>query len=435
MSDKDFNVAIVGGGLCGLACAIALGQRSIRYHIYEARSSFTEIGAGINIGPNTLKAFEAIDPALGDAIFRMCSRNPASKADVWMQMRYGAPTNQHSDYELITELMAPPTGNMAAHRNDLLRLLASRLPESCASFDKKLTGVDQTEAGVTLRFADGGLATASVVVGCDGVHSAVRKAVLGHDSPASVPQFVGDGVYRAMIPVEKMQALLGREAGRTSQILLGPNGYLIMYSVAGGENMNVGLWTRTKGDWILKEWIKPHQRAEMLNDFDGWGDTTQKIMDMIPDPSFWATHGHLQQPDKPFVGRVCLIGDSAHSMPPHQGAGAGQAMEDAYVLAEVLAELTVIGPTQSSIHCALAAFEAVRKTHSQQVLNTSVEAMQFWSDFHDYHKTDGDVDTFTKAAEERFAWIWNYDVVSAGQAVRVECRRRIGLPDREIERP
>ncbi|QIW94613.1 hypothetical protein AMS68_000131 [Peltaster fructicola] len=422
---EDFTVAIIGGGLCGIALALALTKRSVPYRLYEARSSFTEIGAGINIGPNTLKAFEAIDPFLGDAIYVMCSRNPAPKENVWMQIRYGAKTAKHADYELITELMAPPTGNMAAHRNDLLSLLASRLPQGVASFDKKLVTIDQTDSNVTLDFEDGTSATASVAIACDGIHSSARRAILGLDDPASVPHFVHDGAYRAMIPVRDMQALLGEENGRMSQVLLGPNGYIIMYAVAGGGNMNVGLWFRTPEQWTSKEWVKPHQRSEMLKDFGQWGEVAHKIMDMIPDPSFWATHCHQKQPDHPFVGRVCLTGDSAHSMPPHQGAGAGQAMEDAYVLAEVLSKLDSTENSPSSVRCAFEAFEVIRQTRSQEVLQSSVQAMQFWSDFHDYKKTDEQVAAFTQAAEERFVPLWKHDLIADGRAVQEEYQRRI----------
>ena len=75
-SSPAFHAAIVGGGLCGLSLAIALRARSIRYKIYESRASFTEVGTGINLGPNTLKTFELIDESLGEAIRKLCTRNP-----------------------------------------------------------------------------------------------------------------------------------------------------------------------------------------------------------------------------------------------------------------------------------------------------------------------------------------------------------------------
>lgn len=425
MASQAPHIAIVGGGLCGLALAIALTKRSVPCHIYESRSSFTEIGAGINIGPNTLKAFECIDPSLGDAVYKLCSRNPVPKETVWMQLRYGAPTAQHKDYDLITELMAPPTGNMAAHRNDLLQMLADHLPPGHASFNKKVVGIDQAGSYATLQFADGTTANASIVVACDGIHSAVRKSILDKDDPAAVPQFVHDGAYRAMIPVKKMQSILGEESGRVSQIILGPDGYIVMYTIAGGENVNLGIWLRVKDKWTQASWVKEHQRDAMLNDCREWGEKVHQIMDEIPDPAFWATHCHSSQPKHAFVGRVCLIGDSAHSMPPHQGAGSGQAMEDAYVLAELLAELDIRTATTSSIRSAFEAFDEVRRPHSQQVLETSIEAMQFWSDFYEQSKSEQVSSEYVRAANERMAPIWTHDLKKEARLVCEGYRSRL----------
>lgn len=410
---ETMQVAIVGGGLCGLALAIALKKRSIPFTIYEARSSFTELGAGINLGPNTLEAFRLIDPALSEEVLKLCTKNPPPKEHLWMTVRLGGPTNTFEDAKVVAELNAPPTGNATVRRNDLLQLLADAAGLEHAQFNKKLVDLIETEGQVNLTFSDNSTAAASIVVACDGIHSAVRRKLLGASHPAANPEYSQVGAYRAVVSTSDLEAAIGSTIARSSTLFLGParTGYIIMYPVELGDKVNIGLWVRKPGTWDEREWVLPDQRREMEADFGAWGKTVHKIMDLVGDPPFWPTFCHLSQPDSLHSDGICLIGDSAHSMPPHQGAGAGQAMEDAFVLAEVLG-----ASNGADVKAALKAYEAVRTPRSQKVLQTSVEAMGFWSDIHHAELSEEDVRRFAQEAQERFRWIWQDDI--AGQARR-----------------
>ncbi|KAK5112557.1 hypothetical protein LTR85_011249 [Meristemomyces frigidus] len=415
-SPEPYHVAIIGGGLCGLSLAIALRKRSVPFKIYETRGSFTELGAGINIGPNTLKAFQLIDPSLSEALEKLWCRNPPGKENVWMQIRLGAPTDKHEDGALITEIMSPPTGNVTVGRNELLQALAERAGFQHAVFNKKLVGYSQNENNVKLEFADGTEATASAVIACDGIHSAVRRAMLGPDNPAVRPLYSGAGVYRGILPTEDLEPVLGPEGARTSQIHLGPGGYVIMYPIEGGKKVNVGLWPWRKEPWTNQDvWVLPAQRKEMETQFANWGPRVHQIMALIGDPPFFATHYHAAQPDSHYQGRVCLIGDAAHSMPPHQGAGAGQAMEDAYVMAEVLSHIDKQAPTKKQVEAAFMGYEAVRKPRSQRILETSHEAFTFWTDLYDKSLTDERMERFIGESNERVQWIWSGDIEGQGE--------------------
>lgn len=417
-TDQSFRVAIVGGGLCGLSLAIALKKRSIPYTIYESRASFTEIGAGINLGPNTSTTFTLIDESLGEALEKLCTHNPPGKENVWMQIRFGAPTARFNDGQLITELMAPPTGNTTVRRNDLLAMLAERAGAEHAAFNKKLVDLSQDDSGVTLTFADGTSDTASAVIACDGIHSAVRRALVGPDSKAATPQFSECGGYRAVLSRERLEQAVGPEIANTSNVVLGPDAYVIMYPVEGKQSVNTGLWPWKRGAWTEQTWMLPAQKKQMEEQFKDWGDTVHKIMDLMPDPPFFASHHHAIQPDSFFKGRICLIGDAAHSMPPHQGAGSGQAMEDAYVVAEVLGAVPLHNATQRDIEAALKGYEDVRRPRSQKVLETSVEAMGFWSDWYRRDLTDEDVKEYVDTASGRFQWIWYDDIAGQAQKAR-----------------
>ena len=188
---------------------------------------------------------------------------------------------------------------------------------------------------------------------------------------------------------------------------MGPDAYVTMYPVEGREKVNIGLWPRKAGSWKHREWVLTSQRAAMETDFREWGAIVHKIMDLMEDPPFSAAFYHASQPETVVDRRLCLIGDAAHAMPPHQGAGAGQAMEDSLVLAEVLGEVKVNVATGSEIKQELKAYERVRTARSQKVLETSVQAMDFWSDFHRQDVTVREASQFAEDALERFQWIWH----------------------------
>lgn len=409
------HVAIVGGGLCGLALAIALEKRAISFTIYEARSSFTELGAGINLGPNTLEALRLIDPVLSDEVLRLCTRNPPPKEDLWMTIRLGGPTKEFEDAGLLTELTAPPTGNATIRRNDLLQLLADTINFDHVSFNKKVVNLTEAVGGVVLTFSDGTTAAADVVVGCDGIHSIIRRELLGANHPAANPQYSGVGAYRAVVPMHELEAAVGPSIARSSTLFVGPGAYIIMYPIELGTKVNIGFWVYRPGPIDEREWVLASQKEEMQSQFLGWGETVQRIIALVGDPSFWPTFCHTKQPISVSSDRVCLIGDSAHSMPPHQGAGAGQAIEDAYVLADALSTVSSSdGWSNDQIKNALKAYENVRSPRSQKVLETSVEAMDFWCSLHREDLTEQDVQRFACKAQERFHWIWHNDI--AGQA-------------------
>ncbi|KAK5163239.1 uncharacterized protein LTR77_010825 [Saxophila tyrrhenica] len=430
MSNPPFHVAIIGGGLCGLSLAIALTKRSISHTIYEARASFTEIGAGINLGPNTIEAFKLIDSDIGDAIFSLATRNPGRKKDLWMDCRLGAPTDDFEDAKLIYQITtAPlPIGTMTVSRNELLQFLAQRTKPENARYNKKLVDLKHSDDDVTLTFDDGSRDTASVVIGCDGAHSVVRRLLLGPDNPATSAKFAQTGVYRAVFPIEKFEKLLGKDQAGVSTVRLGPGGYVIHYPIDGGKNINVGLWPGNKEVWEHEAWVIPNQKSQMVEDFKAWGPTVQGLIkEMSDETAFWATFTHSVPPESYFEGRVCIIGDSAHSMGPHQGQGASQSMEDACVMAEVLqaASSASAGTAAQQVQAAFAGYEHVRKPRFEKALRTSNEAFSFWGDLWKSKLSEADLEAFAKQADERFPWLWHPDIAGQGRRALAEMNRRL----------
>ena len=129
--------------------------------------------------------------------------------------------------------------------------------------------------------------------------------------------------------------------------------------------------------------------------------------------------------------RTCLIGDAAHAMTPHQGAGAGQAMEDAFVMAEVLGCVDRECPTSQQIEAAFAAFEAVRRPRAERVLETSQDAMGFWTALYERPLSGERLQQFVEDANQRFHWIWHNDIARQGVDAVQAMKRSLG-PDHGI---
>jgi salicylate hydroxylase len=416
--DKPFHVAIVGGGLCGIALAIALKARNISFTIYEAKQSFTEIGAGINLGPSALLSLRLIDPSLGEKILKLATRNPAPNEDVWFQFKYGAPSGDHKDGELIFEIKEPPMGNATFHRQELLHSLASEMGVEHAKFNKKFVKYEQNEDEVTMTFADGTEETASLLIACDGIHSKVRIAMFGEDNIVSKAHFSHAGLYRKVVPMEQAVAAIG-ESARQSQMHFGPGGYLITYPVSGGTALNCGAWHSLKEPWKGETWLMPRQGAHFQKQFAEWGERAKKILAFFDaDPDLWGSFQHTHQPGSVYDGRVMLIGDAAHGMPPHQGSGASQAVEDSYVLAEVLAVARRRGFSSRVIDASLQAVESVRKPRTSRVHRYSSEGGPRWLEFYEKKLAGQELEEWIDVTKQRLDWIWLVDM--AGEAEKAK---------------
>jgi salicylate hydroxylase len=416
--DEAFHVAIIGGGLCGISLAIALKVRNISFTIYEAKQSFTEIGAGINLGPSALRSLHRIDSSLGVKFLDLATRNPPPNEETWMFFRYGAPSGTHKDGELMFELKAPPTGNLTFHRQELLHLLAPEMGTEHAKFNKKFMTYKQTDDGVTMKFADGTEETASVLIGCDGIHSRVRTAMFGENNIVSKAHFSNAVVYRKIIPMEQAIEAIG-ESARESQINFGPGGYLITYPVSKGTAVNCGAWQLYERPWDSHEWVLPNQKAHFDKSFKNWGHRAKKILAFFDsDPAIWGSFQHMHQAETFCDGRVMLVGDGAHGMPPHQGSGASQAVEDAYVLAEVLASIKQEGGSSDMIEAGLKAVESIRKPRSSMVHHYSFISGHRFSKLFDQKLEGQELEEWICLTKQRLEWIWKVDI--AGEALKAK---------------
>jgi salicylate hydroxylase len=427
-NDPNHPIAIVGGGLGGLALAIGLLKHGIHVHIYEAAAEFAEIGAGVAFGPNSTRALALIDQELIEGYKKHATFNEDRERDhTFISIRWGvdeerkAPENVGKDVgngakagDLIWHLddkWAPEGATKLGvrtrsciHRARLLDVLVSLLPAGIASFGKSFESLEtQPDGTIKLQFEDRTTAMASAVIGCDGIKSKVRSHVCGSDIDAT---YVGEYAYRAMVPKAEAEKALGAELARNGQLYCGYGAYIVTYPVEHGEFTNMVAIPHELGDawsWDHQEWTVPATTDEFVRKYQGWIPALVDVFKRHCQPMKWALF-NLQHDAPYFKGRVCLLGDSAHAATPHLGAGAGMAMEDAYILSNLIAAVK----GSDDIESAFTAYDEVRRPRTQKLIELSrlsgliIEFLM--------PDVGDDVRKVREKYEEWYQWLWHEDL-------------------------
>jgi salicylate hydroxylase len=410
------TVGIVGGGIGGVALAVALSRDpGLDVQVFEAAAQFSEIGAGVSFGPNAVRAISLL--GLEAAYRRIADSSPAPFEDVWFEWRRG------SDDGYLTATLAPGCGQSSVHRADFLDAIVAHLPEGIAHFGKRCVEVTQDGDSATARFDDGTSFRADILIGFDGIKSAVREHVLPAETYGEItPFWSGTYAYRGMISTTQLEEALeskgaDRRLALVPQMYLGRDRHILTFPVKQSELINVVAFItdRSTPEPQLpegEEWVQAVSQQEMLDVFADWGAASQAILECIPEPTRWALH-ELPELPRYHRGRVLLVGDAAHALVPHQGAGAGQALEDAYVLASLLGDEAC---QRDNVEQVLAAFEAVRHGRTCRVQRTSHEA----GDVYEFAAAgiDDDETRLIENLETRFDWLWNHDPHSDVLAAR-----------------
>ncbi|TGO41849.1 hypothetical protein BHYA_0015g00120 [Botrytis hyacinthi] len=418
---KPFHVAICGGGIGGLCMAIGLIKQSIPCIVYEAAPAFAEIGAGVSFGPNSIRAMELIDPAIKRG-FNNCATYNGSpeERDVWFDFRIGTSEEGWKDFktgkppvnegEFLAKVVAEGYGQASVHRAHFLDELVKLVPKEIAQFGKRVEKVEEKGSRLLMTFQDGTTAEADAVIGCDGIKSRTRHMVLGDDHDATSPVFSGKYAYRGLIPMEKAIGAVGEYLAKNSQMYLGHKSHILTFPIEKGATMNVvAFQTQPDGKWENEKWVIPMKESDMFSDFEGWGKDAKHILSLMEKPDVWALFDHPPAPTY-YKGRLVLSGDAAHASTPHQGAGAGQAIEDAFVLSNLLGDCKEVG----DIEGAFRAYDELRRPRSQKVVKTSREAAELY-EFENEEDVRGDgvdvnIESMKKKLVERCKWIWNEDL-------------------------
>ncbi|TVY28776.1 6-methylsalicylic acid decarboxylase [Lachnellula hyalina] len=282
-TDPPLSIAIIGAGIAGVTLAIALSGHSPNIHItiFESRLQFSEISAGVGLGPNAVKAMDLISPKITEAYNTVKTANLwPEKAEVWCDIRYGdGPKAGNMISEMKSENGFVPC---SASRAQFLAKLIDLLPETVGlRFGKRVIDVegdDEDEPGKTrVRFEDGTDVHVDAVIGCDGIRSACRRILLGENDRAANAVYSGKYAYRQVVDMSTAVRAVGPEV-QNRQVYLGQGGHISTCPIRNGKALNIVAFKDAKGTpWKQRQWVIPSSRDILLKDFKSWGDKPIKL--------------------------------------------------------------------------------------------------------------------------------------------------------------
>ncbi|KAI2633895.1 hypothetical protein GGS21DRAFT_543802 [Xylaria nigripes] len=360
MSAPKINIAIVGGGIAGLALAAGLIKKPhLNVHVYEAVSRYSDVGAGLALHQNAIKAMSLIGPEVRQAYIDKALT--MGEEDEEMVTQVILAQGPHKG-ELVAEL-GRAKGRKTVSRADLLDGLLALLPRSCISFGKRLQGITaHDDASLTLSFEDGSAATADCVLGADGIHSVTRAYLLGPTHPATPPKNHDNWqIYRTLVPTTQALSQIPAKWTTEVPILLGPRGHVNCIPLNKNTRLSAGVAVR--GAEIAPAGGRaPPLDVSLYADYSAEARAIVALVARDTSAS-WAAADHDHAP---FYARdnVAILGDAAHAALPFAGNGAAQALEDAAVLNHLFAHVR----SRARIAAALGAFCVVRRPRSQMVV-------------------------------------------------------------------
>ena len=346
------RVAIIGAGLGGLTCAISLRKAGIDVDVYEAAEKIEETGAGLTLGLGAQHVFRALG-VQGAVAAQAC---PAGNVAF---LHYRSADVLMGTHDTGDGLGDDGTENITRHiyRADLQNVLLAELDRlgGRTHTGHRLLRYEQSASGATSHFANGNTANADALIGADGVRSAIRAQMV----PGDAPRFANHVAYRFLVPLEAAAPFM--DLGR-SAIFIGPQRTFNRYSMAQGQIINVAALVETEEE-VPEGWSTAAMQSELRDAFTGWHPSVEGLIGEAKGIIKWGLYDRapLQQWS---AGHVTILGDAAHAMLPFLGMGAAMAVEDGYVLAQLLARHT-------SITHAFAAYEKRRIPRTEEVHHAS----------------------------------------------------------------
>ena len=389
------KILIAGGGIGGLAAALALLKRGFDVEVYEQASALKEVGAGLQLSANCNRALYEL--GLGEELQRLSCEATGkeirlwSSGDTWKLFDLGPQSVARYGYPYFTvyrpDLLAVLAAGVRAYKPDAIRLGARSL------------GFLQDADGVTLLL-EAGAVRGDVLIGADGVHSNIRQSLFGADRP----QFTGLMAWRGVIPMQRLPERMRRMVGTN---WVGPGGHIVHYPLRAGQLMNfVGV--RERDDWQVESWSVAGRVDETLADFTGWHEDIQLMIRAIDVPYKWALKHRAPLP-KWSVGRVSLLGDACHSTLPFLAQGAAMAIEDGFILARALEAC-------ADAEVALGRYEEARRARTTRMVEGAAANSKRFHNPELAH-VDGarayvDREWNEARVKERYEWLFTYDVTT-----------------------
>ena len=332
---RNMKAIIIGAGIGGLATAIALQQQGIAVRVYERADALCPLGAGLSLWPNAVHVLDKL--GVGDAI----RAEMPSLQHSGIYTADGATLSRIAGADMAKRFGTP---SIVAHRADLARILAEAAGD-VMSYGRAFTHYEQNKDAVVVHLSDGTFDTAQLLIGADGIRSAVR----GQMQPKAQPVYRGYAAWRGVttFPHDVAAARWGETWGRGRRFGLLPLSEGRVYWFAAESR--------------AQNSPPSDHKAHLMRYFGGWAAPVPAVIEATPsDDVLYHDINSLEPLSTWTAGRVVLLGDAAHAMTPDLGQGACQALEDAVVLANTLAG-------SDDLQAALAAYQRERIPHTKRV--------------------------------------------------------------------
>jgi len=387
------KVVIAGGGIGGLSAAIALCKVGFEVEVVERASALQEVGAGLQLSPNATKGLASL--GVLEAVAAI------SSIPETLEMRIGRTGQKVFSIPIAREARnrygAP---YLHAHRADLIDILSRAAVQAGAQIrlGARVSAYVRDDAGLRVGLDTGAILPCDLLVGADGVRSAVRRQMLGEEAP----RFTGAVAWRMTAPAD-----VAPDLPQSAIVWAGPGKHAVTYRIRRGTLINFVGVVETR-EWRSESWDQAGDPVELAKIFGDWASPIPDIIASASHCFVWALFDRDPLPSWS-EDRVTLLGDACHPMPPFQAQGAAMAIEDAVVLAKCL---NAEGVSQASLQ----RYEKLRKPRTSKVLASARANMGVFhrSNIVTQAATYGPMKLadrlFPSFVRSRQDWIYGYDV-------------------------